>query len=310
MKQSYRIEQMVKDQAESLRRVRFDSQDNSGKKMGRDGVTRVISVTSGKGGVGKTSLVVNLAIGLAREGKSVLLLDADLGLANVDVMLGIRPRYTLNDVFEGRRSLEEIIVSGPEGISIIPAASGIESICNLDSSRRVLLMEAVESLGMAFDYILIDTQAGIGPDVLFFNSASSEIVCVINPEPTSLTDAYALIKVLSREYGERAISVVANEVADDAEGKHTFQRLQKVVERFLRVELNYLGCIPSDSSVAEAVRSQRALLEIYPSSKAGLAASRLARKIDEDFHKLRVKGGMQFFFKQLLDVSSTENECR
>lgn len=307
MKQSYKVERIIKDQAESLRRIGLSKQ-NMQRKHRPQSVSRVISFTSGKGGVGKTSLVINTAIGLAREGKSVLILDADLGLANVDVMLGVKPRYTLQDLFEGRKTLDEIVVSGPEGISIIPAASGVESICNLDMTRRMMLMEAVEGLAISYDYILIDTPAGIGPDVIYFNTAASEIVCVINPEPTSLTDAYALLKVLSQDHGEKSISIISNEVLDEKEGSRTYQRLQKAVERFLHIELNYLGYVPSDSALPEAVRSQKAMLELFPSSPAGLAVSRLAKKIDTDFHEFRVKGGMQFFFRQLLDYSAGDGQ--
>ncbi len=272
-----------------------------------NGIARVISVTSGKGGVGKTTMTVNLAVCLARAGKSVLLLDADLGLANVDVMLGLAPHHTLNDVLEGRKNLGEILVSGPEGISIIPAASGVEEMGSLDTAKRMILMQEIEEIAHKFDYLLIDTSAGIGADVLYFNSASSEIVVVINDEPTSLTDAYALIKVLSQNYGEKSFSVLVNEVADAKTAITAFNRLNSAVERFLHVELRNLGFIPQDSAAAEAVRNQKALVEIYPSSPAALAFAALARKLDAEFYDLRVKGGMQFFFKQLLELSAHGN---
>lgn len=273
------------------------------------GITRVISFTSGKGGVGKTSSVVNFAIALAQQGKSVLLLDADLGLANIDVMLGLAPRATIYDVLRGEKTLEEVMIDGPAGISVIPAASGVESMCSLDAQQRMLLMTAIEEVAYQFDYLLVDTSAGIGSDVMYFNCASREIVCVVNPEPTSLTDAYALIKVLSSQYGERSVSVLVNNVRASSmpaerEAQMVFNRLSKAVERFLHIELKYLGFVPSDPSLIEAIRSQRALMELYPSSPAGLAFASLARKIDSEFHDLRVKGGMQFFFKQLLEMSS------
>lgn len=267
-------------------------------------VSRVISFTSGKGGVGKTSLVVNTAISLARAGRSVLVLDADLGLANVDVMLGIRPNFTLLDVFEGRKRLDEIILDGPEGIAIIPATSGTQSMCNLDTARQLLLLQAVEELQESFDYLLIDTQAGISSDVMYFNSASAEIACVITGEPTSLTDAYALIKVLAQNYGERQVQVISNNVRDERDGLIAYQRLAKAVERFLHVDLEYLGYVPSDASLCEAVRNQRAMVDLYPSSKASIAIGQLSRRIDSNFHEQRVKGGMQFFFNRLLEVSS------
>ncbi len=296
---------MVKDQAETLRKKNVGMEMKVVEENTRaKGVTRVISVTSGKGGVGKTTTTVNLALSLAHRGKSVLVLDADLGLANIDVMLGVTPKYTLNDLFEGRKSLSEIIIDGPQGISIIPAASGIESICNLDSGRRVMLMEAIEEVASRYDYLFIDTAAGIGPDVMYFNSASAEIVCVVNGQPTSLTDAYALIKVLSQGYGEKNISILVNEVSNEREGETTFKRLNNAVERFLHVELKYLGSVPADSAAIEAVQNQKALVEIFPSSPASMAFAAIARRVDAEFIDLRVKGGMQFFFRQLLELSA------
>lgn len=271
-------------------------------------VSRVISFTSGKGGVGKTSIVVNVGLALTRLGKSVLIIDGDLGLANVDVLFGIRPVYTLADFFSGKRTLQEVVVSGPEGLAIIPAASGNESICNLDSQQRMMLLQAVDEMPYGFDYILIDTPAGIGPDVMYLNGASGEIVCVITPEPTSLTDAYALIKILAREYGERSFSVISNNVTGALEGNRTFSRLQRAVERFLHVELKYLGFVPHDDVLCEAVRSQRALLEIFPSSAAGRSITALAERIEASFYERKVKGGMQFFFRQLLNLGP-EQDC-
>jgi flagellar biosynthesis protein FlhG len=268
------------------------------------GVTRVMSFTSGKGGVGKTNSVVNFAVALGRLGRKVLILDADLGLANIDVLLGIKAQYTLYDVLEGSKLLEEIILDGPDNVSIIPSVSGVQSICSLSGHQRLALIQAIEGAAYDFDYLLIDTQAGIGSEVMYFNSASSEVVCVINAEPTSLTDAYALIKVLSREYGEKSITVLANNVTDEAAGRGAFNRLCRSAQRFLQVELKYLGCVPTDPAVRAAVTEQRALLEVFPSSPAALAFGSLARSLDQDFHELRVKGGMQFFFKQLLEVSA------
>ena len=297
MKQSYQMSSKFSSNASTTH--------NNYRQSMSPNVSRVISFTSGKGGVGKTTLVVNTAIGLARLGKSVLILDADLGLANVDIMLGIKPKYTLQDLFEKKRSLKEIIVNGTEGISIIPAASGVESLCNLTSDQCYTLMEAVEEIAHTFDYLLIDTQAGIGSNVMYFNSAASEIVCVINPEPTSMTDAYALIKVLARDYGEKKINVVANQVADEKEGWQSFKRLSGAVNKYLSsMELNYLGWVPKDPMVVDAIREQKPLVGIYPSSRPALALNRLAARIDEEFVTARVKGGMQFFFKQLLEQSS------
>jgi flagellar biosynthesis protein FlhG len=272
----------------------------------RKNTTRVISFTSGKGGVGKTNLTVNMAVALAQAGNSVLILDADLGLANVDILLGVKPTYTLNDVLRGERSIEEIIVDGPQGVSVIPAASGIETLSLLNTADKMRLMEELENLSLDFDYLLIDTRAGITPDVMYFNTASSEIMVVINNEPTSLTDAYALIKVLATTYGEKSFNVISNDVLDARDGERAFNRLQSVVARFLQVKLSYIGHVPSDAHVVESVQQQRALMELYPSSRAGLAIAAAAKKVDEDFQEQKVKGGMQFFFRKLLDIDSRD----
>jgi len=270
----------------------------------RRAVTRVVSVTSGKGGVGKTNCAVNLALALARLGRSCMLLDADLGLANVNVLLGLHPHATLADVLDGRMQLRDIMLHGPEGVAIVPAASGAGTMNGLSAEQKMLLMSQIEEVASEYDYLLIDTQAGIGPEVMYFNSAAAEIVCVINGEPTSLTDAYALIKVLSAEYGEKNISIIANNVQDEAAGRAAFGRLSRAVDRFLHVNLAYLGCVPSDLAMRTAVTEQKAFLQLFPSSAAARALCKVAERIDADFYRNRIKGGMQFFFKQLMEASA------
>lgn len=287
------------DQAEALRR-----RSSGTPKMGVPTHTRVVSFTSGKGGVGKTNVVLNTAIALAREGRSVLVLDADLGLANIDILLDLEVQGTIHDVVSGRRDIEEIVLDGPEGTSIIPAASGVESMTMLTAHQRMLLMQAIESIAYRYDYLLVDTGAGIGQEVLHFNSAANEIVIVINDEPTSLTDAYAMVKVLSRSYGEKAVSVLANDVPSEEVGERAFRKLSAAIERFLHVQVRYIGCIPTDEHVGEAIREQRALLEVYPSSQAGRAVGKCAQTLDESFYNRRMKGGMQFFFERLLEVNA------
>ena len=300
------------------------------------GITRVLSFTGGKGGTGKTTTVVNLALALAQQGRRVLLLDADFGLANIDVMLGIRPRRTIYDYLMGEASLQEILVPGPEGITVIPAASGIEGMGSLSIEQRTMILRGIEELGSQFDYLLIDTQAGIGPDVLYFNAAAAEVVVIITPEPTSLTDAYALIKVLAQKYGERRVSVLVNNVtgldqANSAERRQNrsgselprsrmqlledaanlvFRRLQRAVERFLQVELRLVGFVPSDPAVAEAVRQQQAVLTLFPSTPSARALAGIAERIDSEFLEQRVKGGMQFFFQQLLSMNEYGEDAR
>ncbi len=271
-------------------------------------ITRVISFTSGKGGVGKTHTVLNIAIALAQSGRSVLLLDADLGLANVNIMLGMKPAGTIEDVLNGTRTLEDVIIKGPEGISIVPGASGVESICDLSAEDKLLLMDSVESLTAPFDYLLIDTRAGVSQDVMYFNSAAGEVVCVITDEPTSLTDAYALIKILAQQYGEKSFSIIANDVNSEADGLNAFKKLYRSVDRFLHVHLTYLGSIPTSDVVNEAIMSQRALLQCFPSCEASRAIRAIGARIDENFINTRIKGGMQFFFRQLLEAEVTSGQ--
>ena len=286
----------------------MEKQMNSMAKVSR-AVTRVISVTSGKGGVGKTHTVTNLGISLASLGCSVLVLDADLGLANVDVLLNLKPKGTLHDVLKGSLRLDDILLEGPGGISIIPAASGVEELHELRSEEKLLLLEEIERIAYRYDYLLIDTPAGIGSDVMYFNSAAAEVVCVINGEPTSLTDTYALIKVLSTTYGEKNFSVVVNNVADETEAAAAFKKLTRAVERFLKVKVRYLGWVPTDGTVRECVMQQQAISAEFPSSKASLSIAAIARKVAEEKPEVTVKGGMQFFFRQLLEMTSYGEEA-
>lgn len=278
--------------------------EKKGELVRSQAVTRVLSFTSGKGGVGKTHTVTNTGIALASMGMSVLVLDADLGLANVDVLLNLKPKGNLHDVLKGRMALDDILIEGPGGISIIPAASGVEELQALDSEAKMFLLEEIERIAHRFDYLLIDTPAGIGSDVMYFNSAAADVVCVITGEPTSLTDTYALIKVLSSSYGEKRVSVVVNNVASEVEARAAFEKLARAVERFLQVEVRYVGWIPSDSMVRECVMQQRPIVSEYPSSRVAMAIAAVAQTLDGERLSRRLKGGMQFFFRQLLEMSS------
>lgn len=290
---------------------RPESRRNSSVSTPRTGqeVTRVLSFTSGKGGVGKTHSVTNVAIALANQGLSVLVLDADLGLANVDVLLGIQPKGTLNDVLKGNASLDDILLTGPGGITIIPAASGVEELQALRPEEKMFLLEEIERVAHRFDYLLIDTPAGIGSDVMYFNSAAAEVVCVINGEPTSLTDTYALIKVLSTTYGEKRFSVVVNNVGSEKEATTAFAKLSRAVDRFLQVDVRYLGWVPADDTVRECIMQQKPVSSEFPSSPSARALAAVARRIDDETPQRKVKGGMQFFFRQLLEMNSYGEEA-
>lgn len=261
---------------------------------------RVISITSGKGGVGKTHIVVNLAYALQSLGARVLLLDADLGLANVDVLLGLTPRFTIQHVLEGRKALHEVLITGPAGMLILPASSGVQELADLSDSQRLQLLTSLETLEHHIDFLLIDTGAGISANVMYFNVAAQDIVVVVTPEPTSITDAYALMKVLCTKYDEKHFKVIMNAVAHATEAKEAFRRLNLVTERFLNISIDYLGCILQDASFSQAVRQQKALLEVYPSSVAAQGFRTLAQRLLATPETAHPKGGIQFFWQQLL----------
>jgi flagellar biosynthesis protein FlhG len=262
---------------------------------------RVISVASGKGGVGKTNVVANLAVALRRRGKKVIVIDADLALANVDTLLGLHPKATLRHVLLGECSISDVLLEGPAGVRIVPAASGFEELTNLDRAQRLHLLEEIDRLEDAFDVLLIDTAAGISPNVLFFTVAAQETLVVTTPEPTSLTDAYALIKVLTRRYSETDFGVLVNMARNEAEARRAFQHLSRVASRFLNVNLRYEGMVPFDHELPEAVRRQRTVLDLAPSSPASRAFDFLAEQIATAPTPLRAKGGLQFFFRRLLE---------
>jgi flagellar biosynthesis protein FlhG len=252
--------------------------------------------------------VVNTAISLAASGYSVLVLDADLGLANVDVLTGVSPRGTLHDVLKGACSLDDILVQGPGGIVIIPAASGIDVVQSLTAADKLLLMTEVERIAHQYDFLLIDTPAGIGSDVMYFNSAAGEVVCVITGEPTSLTDSYALMKVLHNCYGEKSFLVVVNDVASEDGAKTAFNSLANAVQKFLRVETRLLGWVPSDAMVRQSVMDRRPIAIDRPSSRAAMRLADVARRLADNRPEQRLKGGMQFFFQQLLQVPNYVEE--
>ena len=243
------------------------------------GQTQVIAVSSGKGGVGKTNVVANLAVSLVKLGKRVLVLDADFGLGNIDVLLGLIPRYTIADVLAGTCSLDEIILKGPAGLLVLPASSGVPHLTALTDVQQLMIQEQLERLTTEMDVLLIDTGAGISPNVTFFASSAHETIVVVSPEPTSLTDAYALIKVLARQYRERRFKVLVNQVRSPREASEVFGKLDTAVDRFLHVAIDFIGSVPDDDYVKLAVMRQKAVAEIFPQGPAAQAFMRLAQQI-------------------------------
>lgn len=258
---------------------------------------QVIAVSGGKGGTGKTTVAVNLATALAAAGRSVLLLDGDLGLANVDVVLGLTPRGTLEQVLQGTRRLEEIVLRSSDGVSVIPAASGVARMANLPQQELAAIVQAFSSLPGSYDALLIDTAAGLGDSVLAFCQAAQHQLLVIRNEPTSLTDAYALIKTLSQERKVRRFRVLVNMARAGSEPQLLFKRLQRVTERFLDVVLDYAGEIPDDESVARAVRARRSVLAASPGAPAARAYRQLAAAVQDWPAPGEGASGIQFFIE-------------
>ncbi|HUU50533.1 MAG TPA: MinD/ParA family protein [Nitrospinota bacterium] len=288
------------DQASTLRYMSKMNENTNSSQQKRDKQIMVMAITSGKGGVGKTNIVANLAISLSMLNRRVVVFDADLGLANLDVLLGLIPKYNLKDVLIGKKSFSEIIVEGPKGIKIIPASSGIQELSALTDEQRLRLLSEFDQFDENIDILLIDTAAGISSNVMYFNVAAQEIIVIAAPEPTSITDAYALMKVLSINYGEKYFRLIVNSVKDEKEGKEVFKKLSVAADRFLDISIDYLGSIPFDESVTKAVRQQKALVELYPSSKAGRSFAALAKSISKISPRTHPKGNIQFFWQQIL----------
>ncbi len=285
------------DQAEKLRKM--VKEQNAPRS-----VARVITVTSGKGGVGKSSVSVNLAIALSRNGNRVIILDADFGLANVEVMLGIRPQYNLADLMFRGKCLSDIITTGPENIGFISGGSGIQELTNLTRDQIVYLIQKLVELDEKADVIIVDTGAGISDSVLEFVAASSEVLLIATPEPTSITDAYALLKTLNRKKDisleDTVIKMVANRIDSYEDGKELYDKLSLVVSKFLNLKLEYLGALPHDPNVSKAVMKQKPAILAYPDSHFSLAISDIADILSEKRVVNVQKKGIAHLFTNLL----------
>ncbi|TVP58329.1 MAG: MinD/ParA family protein [Halomonadaceae bacterium] len=261
---------------------------------------QVIAVTGGKGGVGKSNVSVNLGMALSAMGRRVVLLDADLGLANIDVLLGISSRQNVADVLAGRCDLKDVLVDGPGGIRIVPASSGTQYMTNLSNMEHSGLIAAFSELADDMDVLIVDTAAGISESVVSFLRASQELLLVVCDEPTSITDAYALIKLMNRDHDTHRFRVVANMVKNEQEGRQVYEKLNRVTDRFLDVALQYTGFIPFDELVKKSVQRQKAVLEAYPQSKAAQAFRELAKKVDAWPLPSSPRGHLEFFVEQLV----------
>jgi flagellar biosynthesis protein FlhG len=271
------------------------------RRMAKQKPVRVIAVTSGKGGVGKTNVTVNLAVAMAQTGKEVMIMDADLGLANIDILLGLYPKYNLSHLVNGERTLDEVMVTGPEGIKIVPASSGIQSMAELTTAQHTGLVHAFSELSCDLDVLLVDTAAGISDSVVTFSVAAQEVIVVICNEPTSLTDAYALIKLLNRDHGIGRFRIVANMVDGANEGRELFIKLSKVTDNYLDVTMEYIGSIPYDTFLKKSVQKQRPVVDAYPRSKATLAFKGIINKIDACAIPANPAGHVEFFLERLIE---------
>ncbi|MBL0731457.1 MAG: MinD/ParA family protein [Desulfosarcina sp.] len=261
--------------------------------------TRVIAITSGKGGVGKTNIVANLGYALSCLGKKVLLFDADLGLGNIDVLLGLAPRYNLSHVIMGEKSIPEIIVDGPGNIKILPASSGIHELTNLSKEQQQKILSELNLLVDPVDILLIDTAAGISSNVIYFNVSAHEIMVVASPEPTSITDAYALMKVLSLKYSENHFKLLINSASSIDEADDVFRQLQLVANRFLDISIEYMGYVLYDKKVVRSVKQQKIVCEKYPGAMASVCFMELAKRICESPTPSLPDGSNRFFWKNL-----------
>lgn len=293
----------MKDQAERLRemayQVRHQIESEMRQKLNR---ARVVAVSSGKGGVGKSTLALNLALVLCSQGKRVLLLDVDMGMANLDIMLGMVPKYNLFHMIQGKKGLDEIIIEGPQGLSIIPGGSGIQELANLPGADLKRLLVELGQLDNEFDFMILDTGAGISQNVTTFLLAADEAIIITTPEPTALTDAYGLLKSLHRaSFGGKACLVV-NRVTDDAEGILVAEKLKMVTHKYLGLEVENLGHILNEPSVGEGIRRQQPFVSLYPRSRATRNIEHIAARLinssteeKSDFSPVKSMGIKNFF---------------
>ncbi len=289
------------DQAANLRRLVLEKGDLSEKK------TRTLAITSGKGGVGKTSVAVSLSIALAQEGASVTLLDADLGLANINVILGIIPKYNLYHVIKGKKKLKDIVIDVPEGIKIIAGASGFHQLANLEAKQRNDFIHSISELEGG-DFMIIDTGAGVGQNVLSFVTAADEILVVTTPEPTAITDAYGIIKSIASQSSDKIIKLIVNRVQSVSEGKRVAQRVINIAGQFLNIKVENLGFIFDDIHVAKSVRNQKPFIINYPKSKASGCISIIADRICNKGTEVDKGTGLVSFFRNLLGNQEREED--
>jgi len=298
MDQATNLRRMIKGESNKIHRLKKYDESSSNSTVN---MPKVIAITSGKGGVGKTNVVGNLAIACQRMGKRVLIFDADLGLANIDIIFGLNPKHNIEEVIKGEKELSQIIVQGPEDVAILPASSGVQELAHLTEGQKINLLNEFDILSNMFDIMLIDTGAGISSNVTYFNMAAEERIIVVTPEPTSITDAYALIKVMFYQHGTKNFFLLLNMVRDESEAKSVYQNLSRVVARFMGgISIDYAGFIPWDSLLQEAVSRREPVVCCYPEGSSSNSFKELANYLLRQTDRRPIDGNIKFFWKSLI----------
>lgn len=298
------------DQANTLRKLMADIRDEMRPSIrplngsGQGKVPRVIAVTGGKGGVGKTLTTANLGLCFARLGMRTLIIDGDFGLANLDVILNVRAESTIDDVLAGECHLKDVVLTGPEGVRIIPAASGVLKVHDLGQTQKLLLLDQIENLNEEFDFVLIDTPAGVSKNVQYWTASAAEVVIVVTPEPTSLADGYATMKILSQTNRETKFKLITNMVKSDEEGLRVYDRLSSLADEYLNVKVEYLGSIPFDEMVRNSIRERTPYVGKYPFCPASRSMRAIATHLLCEPQGESAKGTMQFFWRRMVTKSN------
>ena len=298
MDQAAHLRRIVKKESGKIHKLKNKNEYRS---SSENNSPKVFAVTSGKGGVGKTNVVGNLAIAYQRMGKRVLIFDADLGLANIDIIFGINPKHTIEEVIEGRKELSQIIVNGPEGVAVIPASSGVQELAHLTEGDKINLLNEFDVLNNKFDILLIDTSAGVSSNVIYFNLAAQERIVVVTPEPTSITDAYALMKLMFKKHGTNNFLVLLNMVKNEKEANSVFRHLSKVIEKFMgSISVDYAGFIPWDKCLCEAVSRREPVTCCYPQASSSNSFKELAQFLLGRINGRTNDGNIKFFWRRLM----------
>jgi len=297
LNQAKGLQTVVKNQALSRR--------NAGSTPAGTVLPRVIAVTSGKGGVGKTNIVANAAVALSRMGKRVVIIDADVGLANIDIIFNLRPEFNIRHVISSEKTLKEVMVQSVHGVKILPGGSGFADLTQLSEGEKLNLLTEFETLSDQADIIFVDTGAGISSNVLYFNSACDECVVIATNEPTSITDAYAMMKVMSREYGTRYFKLIVNMVDSAADGKKVYASLSGALDKFLKnVVLAYVGYIPYDRQLQQAVQKRGLVMDYFPDSASAQAINEIAVILGKRPLKNSTNGNLTFFMSKVFQTTT------